>query len=82
MDKTGGNFDEGRGCDREANEYCQTTRQHFVGQDAYVLWVVLKLNNVTGIVRTTQQVGLRGAAHTPDDLAGENFSTGRLTTQA
>jgi hypothetical protein len=82
MDKPGGNFDEGRGCDREAYEHGQTTRQHFVGQDAYVLGVVLKLNNVTGIVRTTQQVGLRGAAHTPDNLTGENFGADRLTTQA
>jgi hypothetical protein len=81
MDKTGGNFDEGWGCDREANERGQTTRQHFIGQDAYVLRVVLKLNNVTRIVRTTHQVGLRGAAHTPDDLAGENFRAQRLTTQ-
>jgi hypothetical protein len=82
MDKTGGNFDEGRGCDREANEHCQTTRQHFVGQDAYVLGVVLELNNVTGSVLTAQKVGLRGAAHTPDNLKGKNSSAGRLTTQA
>jgi hypothetical protein len=58
MDKAGRNFDEGRGSNREANEHCQSTRQHFVGQDAYVLGVVLKLNNVTGSVLTTQKVGL------------------------
>ena len=47
-----------------------------------MLGVVLKLNNVAGIVRTTQQVGLRGAAHTPDNLPGENSGADRLSTQA
>jgi hypothetical protein len=57
-DKGRRDFDESRGCDREANKQCQTAREHFVGQHAYVLGVVLKLNNVAGIVRTTQKVGL------------------------
>ena len=82
MDKAGRNFDERRSCDREADEQCQTTRQHFIGQYAYVLGVVLKLDNVTASVCTTQKVGLRGAAHAPDHLEGENSSAGRLTTQA
>jgi hypothetical protein len=52
-DKAGRNFDEGWGCDREANEHGQTTRQHLVGQDAHMLRVVLKLNNVIGSILTT-----------------------------
>ena len=82
MDKAGRNFDECRGCDGEANEHCQTARQHFVGQDAHVLGVVLKLNDVTLSVLTTQQVGLGGAAHAPDNLEGANSSADRLTTPA
>ena len=57
-DKGRRDFDEGRGCDREANKQCQTAREHFVGQHPYMLGVVLKLNHVAGIVRTTQEVGL------------------------
>jgi hypothetical protein len=78
-DKAGRDFDEGRGCDREANKHCQATRKHFVGQDAYVLGVVLELNNVIGRALTTQKIGLRGAAHPPDHLKGANSSAGRLT---
>jgi hypothetical protein len=81
-DKAGRNFDEGRSCDREINKLRQTPREHFVGQDADVLGVVLKLHNVAGIVRTTQKVGLRGAAHAPDHLEGEDWSVGLVTTQA
>jgi hypothetical protein len=81
-DKAGRNFDEGRGCDRETNEHGQTTRQHLVGQDAHMLRVVLKLDNVIGSIFATQKVGLRRAPHTPDHLQRENSSASRVTTQA
>ena len=82
MDKAGRNFDECRRCDGEANEHCQTAREHFVGQDANVLGVVLKLNDVTLSVLTTQKVGLGGAAHTSDNLEGPNSLASRTTTPA
>ena len=81
-DQAGRNFDEGRSCDRQAYQFGQTTRQHFVSQHAYMLGVILELNDITGIVRTTQQVGLRGAPHAPDNLSSENFGADRLSTQA
>jgi hypothetical protein len=68
MDQVGANLDDLHPRDGQAQAAGYPSTEHFIGQNADVLWVVLKLNDVILPIVAAHQVRLRATPHSADML--------------
>jgi hypothetical protein len=70
LDEPIGDLNHLDGCHREAERQPQSRSEHFVGKNANVLRIILKLGDIGRAVRCSEQVGLRSASKSAEVLDG------------